>query len=264
MFDDFKHLQRLISIIKQLRDPKDGCEWTSSRSFADIAPFVVEEAYEVADAIARDHAVDLQDELGDLLLQVVFLSCIAEERALFKFGDVTTSIADKMERRHPGFFPHAAKTPTGTKRDMSAEHAWEIIKAAERTERGLNGVLDGVAPALPAMIRAEKLQKRAAHAGFDWPDTKGAAEKLQEEIAEFTASDTKAAQLEEAGDVLFSVINWLRKHGISSDQAMHAANAKFERRFRMMEAMAAADDINFSDLDAEAQDQLWRRVKQAE
>src|SRR5918993_5028618 len=177
-----EQLDRLLRIMATLRDPENGCEWDRAQRFETIVPHTIEEAYEVADAVARGDLADIRDELGDLLFQVVFQARIAEEAGQFAFDDVARSISDKLEARHPHIFAGAA--PPGEARD----ERWEALKAAERAHKGATSALDGVAKALPALLRAEKLQKRAARVGFDWPDTQGPAEKLHEEIAEFDAA----------------------------------------------------------------------------
>jgi len=246
-------LDRLLTIMARLRDPDAGCDWDLAQDFATIAPYTIEEAYEVADAIARGDMADLKDELGDLLFQVVFHARIAEEDGLFAFGDVATAISEKMEARHPHIFTDAGGTMD--------EARWEDLKADERASKGVTSALDGVAIALPALMRAQKLQKRAARTGFDWPDPSGSKAKIAEEIAELEAASSDADKLEEAGDLLFAVVNFVRAHGISAEDALRAANAKFERRFRGMEHLAGED---FPKLSLEAQEELWQRVKKGE
>jgi nucleoside triphosphate diphosphatase len=242
-------IDRLLAIMGRLRDPDIGCEWDRAQSFASIAPYTVEEAYEVADAIARGDMADLKDELGDLLLQVVFHSRIAEEAGDFAFPDVVAAISDKMERRHPHIFG-----------DGGEGHAdWERVKAAERAAKGSSGALDGVAIGLPALTRAEKLQKRAARVGFDWPDASGARAKIDEELAEIAAADDDT-RVEEVGDLLFAVVNFARHLRIDPETALRAATAKFERRFVAMEAMAGDA---FPALSLDAKEKLWSKVKRA-
>ena len=244
-------LDRLLSIMARLRDPERGCEWDLAQDFASIAPYTIEEAYEVADAIERGDMVGLRDELGDLLLQVVFHARMAEEAGHFAFDDVATAIADKMETRHPHIF--AAE---GGAMD---EARWEDIKAGERAAKGVASALDGVALALPALMRAEKLQKRAARTGFDWPDPSGSEEKIAEEIEELKTACSDADRIEEAGDLLFAAVNFVRAHGISAEEALRAANVKFERRFRAMEALVGPE--RFATLSLEEQEELWQVVK---
>ena len=242
-------IQRLTAIMARLRDPQTGCEWDSVQSFETIAPYTIEEAYEVADAIERGDMADLKDELGDLLLQVVFHSRIAEEAGYFALPDVVASISDKMERRHPHIFGDAAE---------GGHYLWEQIKAEERGAKGAESALDGVAIGLPALLRAEKLQKRAARTGFDWPDPSGARAKIDEELAEVESATTDKHREEEIGDLLFAVVNWARKLGIDPEAALRAANAKFERRFKAMEAEAGEA---FVTLDLDAQEALWQDAK---
>ncbi|HTG38380.1 nucleoside triphosphate pyrophosphohydrolase [Sphingomonas sp.] len=242
-------ISRLLGIMARLRDPDHGCEWDLAQDFRSIAPYTIEEAYEVADACERDDMAELKDELGDLLLQVVFHSRLAEERGAFAFGDVVAAISDKMERRHPHIFGNA---PHG------GHHLWETIKAEERAEKDDQSALAGVAAGLPALLRAEKLQKRAARVGFDWPDADGPRRKIDEEIAEVESASDAAARVEEIGDLLFSVVNWARHMGVDAEAALRHANGKFERRFRTMEATAAGD---FNSLDLHAKEDLWNRAK---
>lgn len=244
-------IDRLLAIMARLRDPVAGCEWDLAQNFATIAPYTIEEAYEVADAIARNDMADLRDELGDLLLQVVFHARMAEEAGQFAFADVAAAIADKMETRHPHIFTEAGGTMD--------EARWEDLKAGERAAKGVASALDGVALALPALMRAEKLQKRAARTGFDWPDPSGSEAKIAEEIEELKTATSDEAKLEEAGDLLFAAVNFVRAHGISAEEALRAANAKFEARFRAMERLAGVDQ--FPKLTLEAQEELWQQVK---
>ena len=243
-------LDRLLAIMRRLRGP-DGCEWDRAQTFASIAPYTIEEAYEVADACARGDLADLRDELGDLLLQVVFHARIAEEAGAFDFDDVAQAIADKMERRHPHIFGEAR---TG------GHHLWEQIKAEERAARPDASALAGVALGLPALLRAEKLQKRAARVGFDWPDPAGPRAKIDEELAE--AESATDQELEgEIGDLIFAVVNWARHRGVDPEAALRGANAKFERRFRAMEAAAGAA---FAGLSLDDKEALWTEAKRGE
>ncbi len=239
-------IERLVAIMARLRDPQRGCEWDAAQTWATIAPYTIEEAYEVADAIMRNDADDLKDELGDLLLQVVFHSRIAEEAGAFTLADVVGSISDKMERRHPHIFGAATASP-----------GWEELKAAERAGKDDTSALAGVAAGLPALMRAVKLQKRAARVGFDWPDTDGPRAKVHEEIDEVVAASADEIH-EEVGDLLFAVVNWARHLGIDPEAALRAGNAKFERRFRAMED-AAGDAFPAMTLDE--QEALWQQVK---
>jgi ATP diphosphatase len=250
-------IDRLLAIMARLRDPVTGCEWDRAQSFATIAPYTIEEAYEVADAIERDDIAALCDELGDLLLQVVFHARIAEEAGDFAFEDVAAAISAKLEKRHPHIFGEDAGS------EERQNDRWETLKAAERAAAGATSALDGVALALPALMRAEKLQKRAARVGFDWPDPSGPADKVREEMEELAAAGD-ADRLEEAGDLLFAAVNLVRAYGIAPEDALRAGNAKFERRFRTMEASAAKAGQSLNDLTIEKQEALWQQAKRAE
>lgn len=249
------NLSRLLGIMARLRDPERGCEWDCAQTFATIAPYTIEEAYEVDDAIARNDMAALKEELGDLLLQVVFHARIAEELGLFGFDDVAAAISDKMEARHPHVFGDEADE------GQSREERWETAKATERASKGAKSAMDGVALALPALMRAEKIQKRAVRQGFDWPDVRGATEKLIEEIQELEAATSEAECIDEAGDLLFAVVNVVRKYGVAPEDALRTANAKFERRFRGMEELAAG---RFAALSLDEQEALWQAVKRSE
>ena len=238
-------LERLVAIMRRLRDPATGCEWDRAQSFATIAPYTIEEAYEVADAIARGDMDALADELGDLQLQVVFHSIMAEEAGDFSLDDVLDRIGDKLERRHPHIFGDADETP-----------GWEEIKAAERQKAPDNSALAGVALALPALERAAKLQRRAARTGFDWPDVSGPRAKIDEELAELDAETEHPAMLEELGDLLFAIVNLARHLNIEPEAALRDANAKFERRFRAIEATPG-----FSQLTLDEKERLWIAAK---
>jgi ATP diphosphatase len=249
-----KQLDRLLAIMATLRSPQ-GCDWDRAQTFGTIVPHTIEEAYEVADAVARGDIADIRDELGDLLFQVVFQARIAEEAGQFAFDDIARSIADKLEARHPHIFAGEILA------EGSREERWEALKAAERDSKGATSALDGVAVALPALMRADKLQKRAARVGFDWPDREGPAAKLAEEIAEFAEAADEQHKFEEAGDLLFAAVNLIRAYGIAPEDALRAANAKFERRFRAMEAEAEG---KFAELSLDEQEELWQQVKSTE
>lgn len=253
MSSPLDQMDRLLQIMARLRDPQRGCDWDLAQDFSTIAPYTIEEAYEVADAIERGDMAELREELGDLLLQVVFHARIAEEAGHFAFTDVAAAIAGKMETRHP----HIFGDETGT----MGETRWEAIKAAERDQKGATSALDGVAKALPALMRAQKLQKRAARTGFDWPDTEGPKSKILEEIEELDAAISEQDRFEEAGDFLFAAVNLVRAFGIDAEEALRAANLKFERRFRGMEAIAGD---TFAGLSLDEQEALWQQVKQSE
>ncbi len=255
-------MQRLLAIMARLRDPDGGCPWDVQQDFSTIAPYTIEEAYEVADAIDRGDMADLKDELGDLLLQVVFHARMAEEAGLFKFEDVAAAIADKMVRRHPHVFADQVVD--------DLEHQtllWEQGKAAERAGKGDTdaSALAGIARGLPEWQRAVKLQKRAARTGFDWPDVNPVFDKLHEEIeelrAEFAAGTGHPGLEDELGDVLFVCANLSRHGKVDFGAALRHANAKFERRFRRMEEMAAADGITLDSLGLDQQDRYWVRAK---
>lgn len=251
-------LNHLLSIMARLRDPQDGCEWDVAQTFATIAPYTIEEAYEVADAIERRDMAALRDELGDLLLQVVFHSRMAEEQGLFDFHAVADAISAKMEARHPHVFGDAPDI------GQSREVRWESLKEQERAAKGATSALEGVALPLPALLRAEKLQKRAARVGFDWPDTESPADKVREEMEELAQARDEQHRAEEAGDLLFAAVNLVRKSGIAAEDALRAANIKFERRFRAMEALAASQGRQFAALTLDEQEELWQAVKASE
>jgi ATP diphosphatase len=257
MSDTHIQIDRLLAIMARLRDPEHGCEWDREQTYATIAPYTIEEAYEVADAIARGDIPALRDELGDLLLQVVFHARMAEEDGSFAFADVAAAISDKLEARHPHIFGDDAS-------DTPQTHRWEAIKAAERSAKGATSALDGVALALPALMRAEKLQKRAARVGFDWPDASGPRAKVVEEMDELAAAESDEDRLLEAGDLLFAAVNLVRAHGIAPEDALRAANDKFERRFRAMEARASRDGRDFGALGLDEQEAYWQRAKASE
>ncbi len=250
-------LARLVGIMARLRDPVNGCAWDRAQTFATIAPYTIEEAYEVAQAVSDNDMAALKDELGDLLLQVVFHSRIAEEAGEFALADVADAISAKMARRHPHIFgPNGSSE--GARSTDEVVDAWEAIKA---TERAGGSALDGVALALPALMRAEKLGKRAARVGFDWDDAAGARAKVLEELNEVAEATTAAEREEEIGDLLFAVVNFARHMKIDAEVALRAANAKFERRFRAMEAEAGGA---FAGRSMEAKEKLWARVKAGE
>jgi ATP diphosphatase len=255
-------IEKLREIMARLRDPQDGCPWDVDQSFATIAPYTVEEAYEVADAIARNDFDDLRDELGDLLFQVVFHSRMAEEAAKFDFSAVVASICEKMIRRHPHVFGNEAEREQGAQ-----PGSWEQIKTAERAEKlaaGDTSVLDGIALNLPALKRAEKLGKRASGVGFDWPDTVGVREKITEELGELDEACRDACPEsinEEFGDLLFSLVNLARHLNIDPEEALSSANRKFEARFRGVEAAAAKEQTPLESLDIDALESLWQAQK---
>ena len=257
-------ISQLLDIMSRLRDRERGCPWDVEQTFATIAPYTIEEAYEVADAIERGDMGGLRDELGDLLLQVVFHAQMAREAGDFAFGDVVASICDKMVRRHPHVFGE-------TRIDDAAAQtkAWEDHKQKEREASGDASALAGIARGLPEWLRALKLQQRAARVGFDWPDMDPVFDKLHEELdevrAELTAPERDMARLEdEIGDVLFVCANLARHAKVDPGAALRRANAKFERRFRRMEALAAERGTSLKALDLAQQDALWDAAKAEE
>ncbi|OHD09097.1 MAG: nucleoside triphosphate pyrophosphohydrolase [Sphingopyxis sp. RIFCSPHIGHO2_12_FULL_65_19] len=246
-------IDRLLAIMRQLRNPDGGCEWDLAQDFSTIAPYTIEEAYEVSDAIAGGDPAAICDELGDLLLQVVFHSQIAADGGLFGFDDVANAISDKIERRHPHIF--------GDGQTDDVRQQWEQIKAAERAADGPTGALAGVASSLPALLRAQKLQGRAARVGFDWPDADGPRDKIAEELVEVGDAATDADRHEEIGDLLFAVVNYARHLGVDAESALRDGNAKFARRFAAMEDRAGG---SLAGLSLQAQEDHWLAVKASE
>jgi ATP diphosphatase len=240
-------LSTLVEIMRRLRDPENGCEWDRVQNFETIAPYTIEEAYEVADAIARGDMADLKDELGDLQLQIVYHSRMAEEAGAFAIDDVIATICAKMIRRHPHIFGNEAHSP-----------CWEALKAAERHQHEDKSALAGVAHALPALKRAEKLQRRAARIGFDWPDISGPRAKILEELDEIDTAETPAEREAELGDLLFSVVNYARHLDIDPETALREAARRFETRFRRVEEIA---DKSLKDMDIDALETLWQQAK---
>ena len=253
-------INRLKNIMAQLRDPLNGCPWDLKQTYKSIAPYTVEEAYEVEDAIERGDMADLREELGDLLLQVVYLSEIAAEDKYFDFDDVVETISLKMEQRHPNIF--CSDKPQDKKPD------WEALKEKERKKKNtFAGVLDGIANTLPPLVRATKLQMRAARVGFDWPDHEGAFEKLNEEISELKVEiDAPARNLtklkDELGDVLFSVVNVARKLGVSPDECLKLGNLKFRNRFEKIEKMLKKEQRTFKETSLADLEDLWIKAKE--
>ena len=253
-------VERLIAIMARLRNPESGCPWDREQTWATIAPHTIEEAYELADAIGSGRTERVRDELGDVLFQVVFQARIAEEQGLFDLAGVADTISDKLERRHPHVFGSARVADAA---EQTA--AWEEHKAAERREKGEGaGALDGVAAGLPALTRAAKLGKRAARVGFDWPDVDGVLAKVDEEVAELRQASHEGeltAVQEELGDLLFSVVQAARHLGVDPETALRAANLKFERRFRDMEARLAAAGRTVAGTPADELEALWVLAK---
>lgn len=256
-------MRRLRAIMRALRDPETGCPWDIEQDFASIAPYTIEEAYEVADAIGQADWAALKGELGDLLLQVVYHGQMAEEAGHFTLDEVARAICDKMVARHPHVFGDES-------RDKSAEDQvrdWEDVKAAERAARAQGGVLDDVALGLPALMRAVKLQKRAARVGFDWPETGQVLDKMLEEARELVAAREGLSEVEiaeEFGDLLFVIANLGRHLGVDPEDALRGANAKFTRRFRAIEAALAAQGRRPEESDLAEMDALWDAAKWAE
>ena len=255
-----KNIGELLTVMAKLRDPEHGCPWDREQDFATIAPYTIEEAYEVADAISRGDMADLRDELGDLLFQVVFHARMAEEAKAFSFGDVVGSIVEKMVRRHPHVFADEEVA------DAEAQtRAWEEHKANERRAKGgQHSLLDGVTLGIPALSRAQKLQKRAARAGFDWPVVDGVLDKIAEELeevrTEIESGDQVALQCE-IGDLLFACVNLARYAGVDPETALRGTNEKFERRFRYIEAMLSSEGKTLEQCTLERMDELWNEAK---
>jgi len=247
----FTPIERLRAIMARLRDPVSGCEWDTAQTFASIAPYTIEEAYEVADACERGDMADLKDELGDLLLQVIFHARMAEEAGAFDFDAVAAAICDKMERRHPHIFGNRAD---------GGHHLWEEVKADERAAKGHASALDGIPLGLPALTRAEKIQKRAARIGFDWPDASGPRLKIDEELAEVEAAQDQDELAAEIGDLLFAVVNYARHRHVDPEQALRTATTRFETRFRLVEQIA---ERPLTGMTIDKLEALWQHAKQA-
>ena len=253
-------MRRLLDIMRRLRDPEGGCPWDVAQTFATIAPYTIEEAYEVVDAIDRHDMAGLRDELGDLLFQVIFHSQMADEAGAFDFTDVVEAVCEKMERRHPHVFGDASIDSA-----QAQAGAWESIKAQERDAQGSTSALDGIAAGLPEWQRASKLHGRAARVGFDWPHWAAVLEKVREETDELSSaaqSEDSDAVHEELGDLLFSVLALARHLKLDAGSALRAANRKFEARFRALEAKAGGQAL--ADMSAEQLDHLWEQVKDGE
>lgn len=261
-------LQRLIDIMAALRDPQSGCPWDRQQDFRSITPYTIEEAYEVVEAIERGDLEDLRDELGDLLFHVVFYARMAEEQGLWAFRDVAQAVADKLVRRHPHVFGHVSgETSIGAAEEQT--QAWETYKAAERRARAeaegrAPGILDGIG-ALPGLLKAQKLQRRAARVGFDWPDIAPVADKVAEELEEcrevLTDPDRRRALEHELGDLLFACVNLARHARIDPETALRGANRRFEARFRYVESVFADQEGGLRAASAEAMDKAWEETK---
>ena len=254
-----KNIEKLLEVMRDLRHPETGCPWDVEQDFSSIAPYTIEEAYEVADAIERNDMDDLRDELGDLLLQVVFHARMAEEVGEFDFDDVAGVIAEKMLRRHP----HVFGTPE-QRTDGKVDGSWEEIKEQERSKHDDDSALAGVAHALPSLKRAQKLGKRASRVGFDWPDRRGVHHKIHEELDELeqAVGTRDPAQIEaEFGDLLFAVVNLARHLDVDPEKALTGANYKFERRFRDMEVEIGENSKDIKALSLSEMDRYWRAAK---
>ena len=255
-----KGMLRLQEIMRALRDPQSGCPWDIEQNFKSIAPYTVEEAYEVADAIERENWDDLKNELGDLLLQTVYHTQMAEEENLFNFSDVVNQISEKMIKRHPHVFG-------GTKQKKTSDQQiqdWEAIKAAERAEKNQTGILDDVALNLPALVRSLKLQKRAARTGFDWPAISQVLEKIDEETKELVEAkefETQERINEEFGDLMFALVNLGRHLKVDPEEALKKANKKFVTRFKFIEDEIKSQGRNLEDTSLEEMEQLWQSAK---
>jgi len=264
-------LGALLALMARLRDPQRGCPWDREQTFSSIAPYTIEEAYEVADAIERGEREALRDELGDLLFQVVFHARMAEERGWFDFAAVATTIHDKLVRRHPHVFAGASPAPQELVRAWEEQKAQERAASAPPVPAGEGTVLAGVPRALPALVRAAKLGRRAARVGFDWPDAREVRAKVLEELHEMDgalaageaggAGSAAGAVADELGDLLFSIVNWSRHLQLDAEAALRAANVKFERRFATMESLARARGLDLENLSAAEWDALWREAK---
>jgi ATP diphosphatase len=261
MSDTVEQLQNIISIMAKLRDPATGCPWDVKQNFATIAPYTIEEAYEVVDAIERGDRAAICDELGDLLLQVVFHAQIAEEEGCFTLADVARSISDKMIKRHPHVFGDEKAPDVDQQRQL-----WENIKKAERTAKGQNGVLADIPVGMPPMQRAVKLQKRAATVGFDWPEILQIIDKIHEEAAEVVAElestpQNKKRLTDEIGDLLFVAVNLARKAGVDPETALIGCNKKFEDRFNYIEQTITLNNKTFSETTLDEMEKLWHEAK---
>ncbi len=255
------NIDDLLAIMARLRDPEQGCAWDKAQSYQTIVPYTLEEAYEVADAIERGAIAELKDELGDLLFQVVFYSQIGAELGDFTFADCVSAICDKLIRRHPHIFAEGMGHQDAT----TALQNWEALKQAERTGSGLASVLDNVPAGLPALTRAYKLQKRCANVGFDWPDVDGCWQKVKEEMLEVEQTQPGSPELaDELGDLLFALVNVIRKSGLEPEAVLRQANRKFERRFRQVETLLAHSERPVGSASLAEMEAGWQQVKQQE
>ena len=251
---DFSHpIERLKWVMACLRDPKSGCPWDLEQTYESIVPYTIEEAYEVADAIENGSMDDFKDELGDLLLQVIYHTQMAHEDKMFNFDNVADAVADKMISRHPHVF--------ADKNAASADDVMEIWEAQKDKEKSHKGALDGITKGLPALLRSQKLQKKAAKVGFEWADSHDALLKVQEEIIEFKQAINDIDKEEEFGDILFALVNLGRMQGINAEEALRKASNKFIKRFEGMEAEAQTNNVTFKDLSLNEMLEYWKRQK---
>ncbi|WP_318368486.1 nucleoside triphosphate pyrophosphohydrolase [Enterobacter sp.] len=257
-------IDRLLGIMQRLRDPENGCPWDKEQTFSTIAPYTLEETYEVLDAIAREDFDDLRGELGDLLFQVVFFAQMAQEEGRFDFNDICAAISDKLERRHPHIFGDAT---AGDSTEVLAR--WEEIKTEERAQKEQHSALDDIPLSFPALMRAQKIQKRCSTVGFDWTSLGPVVEKVYEEIDE-VMDEAKQAVVdqarveEEMGDLLFATVNLSRHLGVKAEVALQKANQKFERRFREVERIVAERGLTMTGVDLETMEEVWQQVKRQE
>ncbi len=252
-------VNEFLNLMRRLRDPQQGCPWVVRQDFSTIAPYTVEEAYEVADAIAREAWKELCDELGDLLLQVAFHAQMAQERGFFNFEDVVAATCQKMIDRHPHVFGDV-----GPRSEAEIKAHWETFKHQERSQRGADGTLSGVPHAQPALTRAYKLQRRAARVGFDWDSAPPVLEKIEEELQELREAPDAQAQASEIGDLLFAVVNYARHCGQRPEELLHQACTRFSRRFECMEAQLQEQGESVENIEAQRWEELWDRAKQTE
>lgn len=258
-------IERLLWVMSQLRDPHHGCPWDLAQTPQSIVPYTLEEAYEVAEAVASDDVAELRTELGDLLFQIIFQAQCATEKGQFTFEDLVCSLTEKLLRRHPHVFSSVAAAGLDSR---EVEQQWDRIKQEERNLRSRHSLMDDIPLALPALARANKLQQRARRAGFDWEEARMALEKVHEEMHEVAETlrlgEEQCRLEEEIGDVLFAVVNWARLLGVDAESALRSTNRKFERRFRWMENTACNRDSRFADLALSEQELLWEEAKQSE
>ncbi|KNC11923.1 nucleoside triphosphate hydrolase [Klebsiella sp. RIT-PI-d] len=257
-------IDRLLGIMQRLRDPETGCPWDKEQTFATIAPYTLEETYEVLDAISREDFDDLRGELGDLLFQVVFYAQMAQEEGRFDFNDICAAISDKLERRHPHIF---AQATAGSSTDVLAR--WEQIKRTERAQKAQHSALDDIPHSFPALMRAQKIQKRCSGVGFDWTSLGPVVDKVHEEIDEVMeeahqAVVDQARVEEEMGDLLFATVNLSRHLGVKAEVALQKANLKFERRFREVERIITARGLEMTGVDLQTMEEVWQEVKRQE